>query len=86
MRVLVLEPLNGPCLGREVDANLIQLPGIGQVGLGITLLLDLLERLFGRTVQLELEDIDIVGGFHNAIDPALALLLLDKNRVNADHP
>ena len=86
MRVLVLEPLNRSGLGREVHANLIQFARIRQVRLGITFVLDLLERLFDRTIQLELEDIDVVGCLDNAIDPALALLLLDEDGIDADHP
>ena len=76
MRVLVLEPLNRSRLRGEVHPNLIELPGIGQIRLGIPLLLNLLQGLFGRTIQLELEDIDVIRRLHNAIDPALALLLL----------
>ena len=86
MSVLVLEPLNRPCLGGEVDPNLIELTRIGQIRLGITLVLDLLQSLFGRTVQLEFENIDVVRCFHNAIDPALALFLLDEDGIDADHP
>ena len=81
--LFIVEPLNGPCLGREVDANLIEFARIGQVGLGIALLLDLLQGLFGRTIQFELEDIDIVRCLDNAINPALALLLLAIDRIDA---
>ena len=82
MRVLVLEPLNRSRLGREVHANLIELPGIGQIGLRITLVLNLLQSLFSRTIQLEFEDIDVIGRLHNAIDSALALLHFVIDRID----
>ena len=86
MSVLVLEPFDRTRLGGEVDTNLIQLARISHVRLCITLVLNLLESLFGRTVQLELENIDVVRSLHNAIDPTLALFLLEEDGIDTDHP
>ena len=86
MTLYIFKFLNRSRLGGEVHPNLIELSWISQVGLGITLLLDLLQCLFGGTVQLEFEDIDLIGRLHNAIDTALALFLLDEDGIDADHP
>ena len=82
MTLYIFKPLNRSRLGGEVHPNLIELPRIGQVGLGIALLLDLLQSLFGRTVQLELEDIDVIGRLNDTIDSALALFLFAIDHID----
>ena len=76
---------NRPRLGGEVNADTEQFAGIGCVGASIALLFDLPQGLLGRAIQLEFEDIDVVGHLHDAIHPSLALLFLDEDGVEADH-
>ena len=51
----------------------------------ITFVLDLLDGCFGGTIELELEDVDVVGGLDDAIHPAFALLFLYEYGVGAYH-
>ena len=74
-----------PCFGGEVHADAEELARISGVGAGIALLCNLPQGLLGRAIQLEFEDIDVVGHLHDAIHPSLALLFLDEDGVEADH-
>jgi len=46
----------------------------------------LLQSFVGRSVQLELEDVDIVRSLDDAVHPSFALLLLGIDGVAAYHP
>ena len=76
--------LHGPGLGREVHAYLVQPTRVGSIGTGIAFRLYLRQGIVRRTVALELEDIDIAVGLHDAVRTALALLLLRIDRIDAD--
>ena len=54
------------------------------VWLGIALFVDLFQGNLRRGVELELEDIDIVGAFQHAVDAPLARLLLHIGVVLAE--
>ena len=87
-RVLLLFRTHGPVtertrLRRETGADAIQLPAVRGIFPGITFLFDLSQGFFGRTVQLELKDIDIVGRFQHTVYTTLALHLFHINRINA---
>ena len=81
---LVGKVVYGACLGRETDAYIVYLATVGGVWLSIALFVYLLQGYFRRGVELELEDIDIVGTFQHAVYPALARLLLNVGVVLAE--
>ena len=56
---------------------------IALVGKGVTTLLYLTQSIRRRAVQLELENIDMLVGFHHAVHPSLARLPLRVNRIDA---
>lgn len=80
-----LPSINSPSLRREVASYLVDAARVGFIFSGIALVFYLLDSLFGRAIELELEDIDILGGLYDAIHPALALLLLDEDGVGTNH-
>ena len=80
---LVGKVVDGACFGREADAYLVYLAFVGGVWLGVALLVYLFQGCFRRGVELELEDIDIVGTFQYAIDAPLARFLLNVSVVFA---
>ena len=41
------------------------------------------QRIVGRAVELELEDVNVVGSFHYAVHAPLALLLFGIYRIDA---
>ena len=53
------ESVDGAFLRREVDAYGYQFAAVGSVGFGVALVLDLPEGCLGRTIELELDDIDV---------------------------
>ena len=61
-----------PLLGVKAHANLEYLPRVSLVRQGIALLFDLLQRLGGRLVQFEFEDIDKLLSLQYTISPPLA--------------
>ena len=72
------------CFGREADAYLVYLALVGGIGLGIALFVYLIQGCFRSGVELELEDIYIVGTLQHAVYPALARLLLNVGVVLAE--
>ena len=72
----IVEIVDCACLRREADAHLIYLAFVGCVGRGIAFFLYLLQGELGSGVELELEDIYIVGTFKYAVNTPLACLLL----------
>ena len=74
---------DGTRLGGKTGPYLIQFAGIRNVLTGIPLLFDLPQGLVRRTVQLELEDIHILGRFKHAVHTTLALLLLHIDGIDA---
>ena len=81
---LVGKVVYGACLGRETDAYIVYLATVGGVWLSIALFVYLLQGYFRRGVELELEDIDIVGTFQHAVYPALARLLFNVGVILAE--
>ena len=81
---LVGKVVYGACLGRETDAYIVYLATVGGVWLSIALFVYLLQGYFRRGVELELEDIDIVGALEHAVDATLARLLLNVGVVLAE--
>ena len=82
---LNLEPVNRSLLRREVDTEGNDLAAVGSVGLGIALVLNLVQGLLCRTVELELDDIDVLGAFHHTVYASLARLLLRQGAVEGQH-
>ena len=62
-------PLYVPCLGREVHSDFKQLSIVVSERKCIPFIVDLPEYLFGRSVQLELHDINVAFGLQNEVDP-----------------
>ena len=62
----------------------MHLSAVGGVFAGVVFLADLPEGSFGRAVELELKDVDVLRGFHHAVHAALALLLFGEHEVGAD--
>ena len=60
------------CFGRENRTHLEELAFVRFVRTGITLFFDLLQGLISSAVQLELEDVDIVGSFYNTISSLIS--------------
>ena len=81
---LVCKVVDGACFGREADAYLVYFALVGGVWLDIALLVYLFQGNFRRGVELELEDIDIVGTLQHAVDATLARLLLNVGVVLAE--
>ena len=81
---LVGKVVYGACFGREADAYLVYFALVGGVGLGVALVVYLFQGNFRRGVELELEDIDIVGTLQHAVDAPLARLLLNVGVVFAE--
>ena len=74
------------CFGREHRTHLEELAFVRFVRTGITLFFDLLQGLVSSAVQLELEDVDIVGSFYNTIYPSFTLLFFGINGIATHHP
>ena len=55
----------------EVDADFDEFPVVGGVGDEVAPVVNLGESLVGGAVEFELEDVDVVGGFHDGIGPSL---------------
>ena len=72
-------------LRREVDAYGYELAAVGGIGLGIALVLDLLEGSLGSAVELELDDIYIIRTLHNTVYAPLARLLFGHGAVESKH-
>ena len=81
---LVCKVVDGACFGREADAYLVYFALVGGVWLDIALLVYLFQGNFRRGVELELEDIDIVGTLQHAVDATLARLFLNVGVVFAE--
>ena len=60
------------CFRREHRSHLEELAFVRFVRTGITLFFDLLQGLVSSAVQLELEDVDIVGSFYNTISSLIS--------------
>ena len=72
-----------PGLGREVRADLDQLPFICGKGQGVAFLLDLPQGLLGGSVQFELHDIDVAIGLQDEVDSSVRGVVFYL-RVQAD--
>lgn len=70
---------------REIDAEGNHFAAVGGVGLGITLVLYLLEGILGRAVELELDDIDVSWTLHHAVNAPFACFLLCYGAVESEH-
>ena len=81
----MLKSVDGAFLRREVDAEGYELAAIGGIGLGIALFFYLTKGCLGRTVELELDDIDVVGTLHHTVYATLARLLLCYHAVEGKH-
>ena len=57
--------------GVEVDTDFDEFPAVNGVGNEVTPVVDLGEGLVGGAVELELEDVDVVGGFHDGVGSSL---------------
>ena len=57
--------------GVEVDTDFDEFPAVNGVGNEVTPVVDLGEGLVGGAVEFELEDVDVVGSFHDGIGPSL---------------
>ena len=68
----------------EAGSDSIYLPFVGGIFPSIAFILDLLQGFGSRSVELELEDIDIVGCFHDTVYPSLTLWLLHIDCIYAD--
>ena len=77
--------VDGAFLRREVDAEGYELAAVGGIGLGIAFFFYLTKGCLGRTVELELDDIDVVGTLHNTVYATLARLLLGHRAVEGEH-
>lgn len=58
------------CLLAEIHTHLDDFPSVCRKGSGIAFLFDLPHGFFGRSLQFELHDIDVVGGFQYEIHPS----------------
>ena len=74
------------CFRREHRAYFEELAFIRFVRTGITLLFDLLQGFVSSAVQLELEDVDVVGSFDDAVHPSFALLFFGIDGIATHHP
>ena len=72
-------------LRREVDTEGNHFALVGSVGLGIALVIDLLEGSFGRAVELELDDIYVARTLHHTVNAPLACLLLGYGAIETEH-
>ena len=68
----------------EAGSDPPDFPFVGGIFPGIAFVLDLLQGFGRRAVQFELEDIDIVGCFHDTVHPSLTLWLLHIDCIYAD--
>ena len=57
--------------GVEVDTDFDEFPAVNGVGNEVAPVVDLGEGLVGGAVEFELEDVDVVGSFHDGIGPSL---------------
>ena len=80
----IVEIIDRSCLRREADSHLVYLALVGCVRQGIALFVYLPQGNLGSGIELELEDIDIVGTLEYAVDTPLACLLLDVGVIFAE--
>ena len=80
-----LELINRSLFRREVDAQGNDLAAVGSVGIGIPLVLNLVQGFLCRTVELELDDIDVPGALHHTVYASLTRLLLRHGAVEGQH-
>ena len=80
-RLPVLDPAG---LGGEVHPDFEELARVVGEGQGVLPLLDLRQRLLDGFVQLELEEVDVVGGLHHHVHAAVGGVPLGL-RVEAHH-
>ena len=66
---------NSSCFGRENSIHLEELTLVRFVRTSITFVFDLLQGFIGCTIQLELEEVDVVGSLDDAVHPSFTLLL-----------
>ena len=74
------------CLGREDRTHLEELAFVRFVRTGITFLFNLRQGFIGSSIQLEFEDVDVVGSFYNTIYPSFTLLLFGIDGIATHHP
>ena len=58
---------------------------VGGIGLGIALVLNLLEGSLGRAVELELDDIDVARTLHHAVYAPFARLFFCYGAIETEH-
>lgn len=80
----ISEIIDCTCLRREADPDLEQLAPVSSIRQGIALVLYLSEGNGSSGVELELEDIDIIGTFEHAVDSSLARLFFNIDVVLAE--
>ena len=85
MNLFGLKSVYRAFLRREVYAENYHLAAVGGVGFGVAFLVYLVESSLCRTVELELNDIDIVGALDYTVDASLACFLLCHGIVEAEH-
>ena len=76
---------DGSCFRRKNRTHLEKFALVRAIRTCIAFFLDLCQSFVRRTVQLKLEDVDIVGSFNNAIHPSFALLLFGIDGITAHH-
>ena len=81
----MLKSVDGDFLRREVDAEGYEFAAVGGIGLGVTLFFYLLACCLGRTVEFELDDIDLARTLHHTVYAPLARLLLCHRAVEGKH-
>ena len=77
---------NSSCFGRENSIHLEELTLVRFVRTSITFVFDLLQGFIGCTIQLELEEVDVVGSLDDAVHPSFVLLILGIDSIATHHP
>ena len=86
-RILFRFPVgNRSCLAGDVDTDLMQRPGIIQIGESVLLPFDLRKGFLCGAVQLEFKDVNVIVALYDDVRPALAVLLLNQDRVAGEQP
>ena len=83
--LLYFPPIDGSGLRREVATYQMEVLRTCLVFPRITFVLDLLDDRIGGAIELEFEDVDVVGGLYDTIHSAFALLFLYEYGVGAYH-
>ena len=75
---------DGACGGREAAAYLVEPSAVIGILTSIALVFYLTQGIISGAIEFELEDVDILGRFHNAVYSTLALDFLRIYHISAE--